>query len=88
MDSNFRKLLASYEKLLPLRQPSGLADKEKAIAIHQISSGNLGDIIRLLMDCTKEAIDSGKENIDISIINHFRERKTSQSYRSIHSINV
>lgn len=88
LDSNFRKLLASYEKLLPLRQPSGLAGKEKAIAIHQISSGNLGDIIRLLMDCTKEAIDSGKENIDISIINQFRERKTNQSYRSIRSINV
>lgn len=86
LDNSFRKLLASYEKLLPLKKPSNLAERELTTAIFEISSGNLGDVIRLLIDCSKEAINSEKEYIDIGIINQFRKQKNTNSYRSIRTI--
>lgn len=83
LDNNFRRLLTSYEQLLPLMKPSNLANKDLATPIFDMSRGNLGDIIRLLTDCAKEAICSEKEYIDISIINQLRIHKTANGYRSI-----
>lgn len=83
LDNNFRKLLLSYERLLPLSFPSHLTDKSLATAIYEISNGNLGDTVRLLVDCAKEAIQSEKERIDITIINNFKRRHTHQGYRDV-----
>lgn len=68
LNQDFQRLLASFEKVLPLRNPSKLHQPELAAAIHAISGGNLGDLHRLLVECTIEAIESGKEKIDRSIV--------------------
>lgn len=88
LDNDFRKLLASYEKLLPLKKPSNLAERTVATEIYEISAGNLGDVIRLLIDCSKAAINGEKECIDIEIINQFRKQKNASSYRSIRMLTL
>ncbi len=68
LTADFRKLLASFEQVLPLKEPSGLHQPELASALHAISGGNLGDLHRLLVECGIEAILSGKAAIDKEII--------------------
>jgi len=68
LNQDFQRLLAGFEKVLPLKEPSKLHTPELATLLHTISEGNLGNLHRLLVECTKEAIKSGKEKIDKPII--------------------
>lgn len=72
LDKNFRGLLQAFEKRIPLKKVSNLADKDKAILLHTISQGNLGNLHRLLMECATFAIKSGSEEITVDIINQFK----------------
>lgn len=67
-DKEFRRLLGSFEKILPLEKPSNLIDIEKTNLIHSISDGNLGNVKRLLNECAIEAINTGEETITLDII--------------------
>ena len=68
LNADFQKLLASFEKILPLREPSRLHQPDLASPLHAISAGNLGDLHRLLVECSVEAIQRGQECIDKRII--------------------
>lgn len=68
LDKNFQQLLASFEKILPLQKPSDIHRPELCRLIHTISEGNLGNVHRLLTECAREAIETGKEAIDKSLI--------------------
>ena len=59
-----QKLLAGFEKILPLKHPSQLHEPQLATQLHAISGGNLGDLHRLLIECANAAILSGAECID------------------------
>ena len=78
--AEFQKLLAGFEKTLPLRHPSGLYQSELATLLLSYSEGNTGNLHRLLAECAREAILSGKEQIDKAII----EQK--KCLRSTHGI--
>jgi len=68
LDQDFQRLLAAFEKVLPLKKPSKLHQPELAGLLHAISEGNIGNLHRLLVECATEAIQTGKEQIDKSII--------------------
>lgn len=68
LNKDFQRLLLWFEKVLPLKEESGLHQPELAAALHAICSGNLGDLHRLLVECATEAINSGKERIDQKIV--------------------
>lgn len=68
LNQDFQRLLAGFEKILPLRLPSKLHQPELATALHAISGGNLGDLHHLLVECARAAIERGKEQIDKTII--------------------
>ncbi len=68
LNQDFQRLLASFEKVLPLKNPSRLHEPELAIVLHTISEGNLGNLYRLLTECAIAAIESGKESIDVAIV--------------------
>lgn len=68
LTQDFQKLLAGFEKILPLKQASHLHKPELASSLHAVSGGNLGDLHRLLVECANAAILSGKEHIDGDII--------------------
>lgn len=68
MGKEFRRLLVSFESELPLRKPSNLHDEAIAGHLHWICEGNLGNLSRLLTQCAREAILTGSERIDESII--------------------
>ncbi|WP_343725821.1 TniB family NTP-binding protein [Herbaspirillum huttiense] len=68
LNTDFQRLLAGFEKVLPLRHRSNLHAPELAKIFHAISEGNTGNLHRLLVECATEAIKSGKEKIDKPII--------------------
>ncbi|EJB5293376.1 TniB family NTP-binding protein [Vibrio cholerae] len=68
LDHDFQRLLASFEKVLPLHMPSRLHYPELAAIFHSISGGNLGDLQRLLVECSREAILTGTEHITREIV--------------------
>ncbi|MDD3770283.1 MAG: TniB family NTP-binding protein [Sulfuricurvum sp.] len=68
MDKNFRAMIVALEKRLPLKKPSRLDTKEKALLIYKISRGNLGDLHRLLIVSTEYAIRHGIEEITVEVI--------------------
>lgn len=68
LNKEFQQLLAGFEKILPLKNPSRLHQPEIATMLHSISEGNTGDLHRLLVECSIDAIKTGKELIDKTII--------------------
>lgn len=68
LNQDFQKLLAGFEKVLPLKQASRLSEPEMATVLHTVCDGNLGDLHRLLVECAKEAIESGEERITKKIV--------------------
>ncbi|MFC5302008.1 TniB family NTP-binding protein [Azospira restricta] len=68
LNQDFQRLLAGFEKILPLKHASRLHQPELAAALHSVCGGNIGDLHRLLIECAKAAIESGKEQIDKGVI--------------------
>jgi hypothetical protein len=68
LDTEFRRLLVSFEQCLPLKKPSQLDKSESAKLLHSISEGNFGNLHRLLVECAVTAINSGSESIDEKLI--------------------
>lgn len=86
LDTDFLRLLLSYVKLLPLKKESLLGTKEIASLLWEISEGNLGDLNKLIIECAKEAIASGTEEITVEIISKFKWLKPTDGERQIRKI--
>ncbi len=68
IDLEYRKLLASFEKLMALKKPSNLDSKELAIEIMSMSEGWIGEISDILKLASIEAIKSGTERITLDLL--------------------
>lgn len=59
----YRRLLASFERLLHLRNPSNLQEKSMALRILAMTGGTIGEIATLLQRASIHAIQTGTEQI-------------------------
>lgn len=69
-DEDFLRLLATFERVLPLRHPSGLIDGSLADRIYAMSEGFLGEISDLLIDAAVAAVESKQERIDKRLLDN------------------
>jgi hypothetical protein len=67
-DLEYAKLLATFERQLPLWQASGLTDPELAQHILMMAGGLIGGIVALLRQAAAEAIRTGRERIGRSML--------------------
>lgn len=67
-NEDWRKLLRSFERLIPLKHPSFLARPEIATSLYEVSSGRIGDLSDVLREAAIRAITSGEERITPEII--------------------
>ena len=88
LNQDFLRLLLSYVRLLPLKKRSDLASQRLATLIFEISGGNFGDLNRLLVECAKEAIVQGNEEITEEIVHKFKWLKPTEGMRNIRNINL
>lgn len=63
-DIEFKRLLVSFESLLPLQHPSKLHGNNIATRLHAMCCGNIGELSQLLSKAAIYAIKSGSEKID------------------------
>lgn len=68
LNQEFQMLLASFERALPLRKPSRLADEQMARKLLALSEGSLGELSALLTSAAIYAVQSGGERIDEKVL--------------------
>lgn len=68
MDTEFRMLVASFEKVIPLRDPSDLQSVLIAAKLHAMSEGSIGELSTLLNMAAIKAITKGIEKITPEIL--------------------
>lgn len=64
MDREYRQLLASFERMLPLKQPSQLHRDPLALPLLAMSEGTIGELAAVLRAAAIAAVRSGRERID------------------------
>lgn len=69
MNKEFRQLLMSFERILPLRQPSTLHEPILASKILAMSEGTIGELSTLLNLAATYAIRQGHEQITAEMLN-------------------
>ena len=67
-DNEFRKLLASFEKIIPLKHPSDLQSVILTSKLLNRSEGTIGELKTLLAAAATEAMRKGTERITQEII--------------------
>lgn len=72
LDTEYLKLLASFEKIVPLKNPSNLHTNELASKILQMSEGRLGEISNIIKRAAIVAIQDGTERITTNTISKIR----------------
>ena len=82
-DEEFQRLLAGFEQVLPLKRPSNLAHPDVAIPLQTVSGGNIGNLHRLLVECARDAITSGAEQIDRRTVEKFEWMKPTRGIRTL-----
>jgi hypothetical protein len=68
--TEFRQLLASLEKIIPLANASDLQSPAIARRVMAISGGTIGEICGLVVEAAIYAINSGSEIIDDNAIDN------------------
>jgi len=68
LDDAFRSLVADFEALLPLREPSRLTKKSMVATIHAMSGGLIGEVRDILEAALAAAFASGAESIDETLL--------------------
>jgi hypothetical protein len=85
-DQEFMRLLASFQKILPLQRSSDLLDLDIRTLILMRSEGTIGEIASLLIQATCVAVRSGKECIDIKILEQTDYRSPTERRRLYESM--
>jgi Bacterial TniB protein len=70
--NDWRRFLATFERELPLRKPSDLADSLMAQRLHLMSEGTVGELSGLLTRAMAEAIRGGEERICDAVLDRLR----------------
>jgi ATP-dependent Clp protease ATP-binding subunit ClpA len=78
LDKEYLRLLASFDKSLPLKKESKLASKDVSIEIHNMSEGIIGEVFSILSKAATEAIKSGDEVISLDSLRRLRWIKPSK----------
>jgi hypothetical protein len=68
LNTDYRKLLATFELIIPLEQPSDLQSQLIATEVYSMSSGWIGEINEILTRSAIKAINSGEERITLDIL--------------------
>lgn len=71
-DNVWRRLLATFERRLPLRKPSRLDETLLAERLFLVSEGSIGELWELLRAATAEAIRGGEERICDAVLDRLK----------------
>jgi hypothetical protein len=83
MGNDYLRLLASFERMIPLKQPSDLTETTLALKLLSMSEGIIGELSAVLTEAAVKAIKGGDERISIKLLDSIKwiqpsERKLSR----------
>ncbi|WP_423171257.1 TniB family NTP-binding protein [Stenotrophomonas maltophilia] len=67
-NEDYKRLLSSFEAILPLKGKSTLQSSETGSLIHALSEGLIGETRDLVCEAVRLALFTGRENIDTALI--------------------
>jgi type II secretory pathway predicted ATPase ExeA len=68
MGEEYLRLLLTFERLLPLKKPSNLAEEKLAYKLLSMSEGNLGELTKILQRAAIQAIHMQEERISLAML--------------------
>lgn len=68
LNTEYLRFLTSYERLLPLAEPSNLASRELGTILYGMAGETIGSTVKLLKEASSFALSSGKERIDKTVL--------------------
>lgn len=68
LNHEYKRLLASFERAIPLREPSNLIQKDILMKLHSMSEGLIGELSTILNEAAEMAITSKRERIDLEVL--------------------
>ena len=77
-DDDLRRLLSSFEAMLPLEQPSRLSKPKMSNLIYTMTEGLIGEVSNLLTEVAVEAVRSGEEKITFAALENAVWTKPSE----------
>jgi hypothetical protein len=81
--ADFRKLLESFEYILPLRNPSELQEPTLAMKLFSMTEGYIGELSNLLMEAAAHAIRTGSEKIDHKLLKQIAWKAPSERLKNL-----
>lgn len=72
-DIEFARLVASLERVLPLKEPSNLIEPDKLMLIHELSKGCIGYTKRFIAESAINALKNGVEYIRLEDLQHTKK---------------
>lgn len=78
LDKEFARLVMSFERTLPLKEPSNLHRKEMLVKLHDLSEGILGELATILKKASIVALKNGKEHIEIGMLDSIEYNRPSE----------
>jgi hypothetical protein len=86
MGREFVTLLATFERMLPIREASGLAQPKLATKILALSEGTIGELANLLNAAAIHAVRTGRERIDDKVLREIDWTPPSERKRRIETL--
>jgi len=68
MGEEYLRLLLTFERLLPLKKPSNLAEEKLAYKLLSMSEGSLGELSKILQKAAILAIQTEEERISLTLL--------------------
>jgi hypothetical protein len=68
MEPEYLRLLASFERMLPLKRPSSLVENNLALKLLSMSDGTIGALSEILSAAAVEAVRRGDERITLKLL--------------------
>jgi Bacterial TniB protein len=78
LDQEYLRFLMSYERLLPLAEPSNLASRELAPKIYGMAGDTIGGAVKLLKIAAAKAIETGTECITPALLDRLEWTRSDQ----------
>lgn len=68
INEDFAKLVMSFEKMMPLKEPSNLIRKSMLVKLHNMCEGSIGELAKILSKAAVYALQHNLEKIDTDIL--------------------
>ena len=78
MGEEYQRLLLTFERLLPLKKPSNLAEENIAGKLLTMSRGSLGELAKILQEAAVQAIHTKEERITLPLLSKLERSLNSE----------